>query len=65
MLAEIIAKSGMLKNLNEMVRLAPIIPTATIFERSEMLPSRSQFSSRGPNHLLLCSIAWNRFELRM
>jgi len=65
MVAEIIAKSGMLKNANEMVRLAPIITTATIFERSEMLPSLSQLASNGPNHRLLCSIAWNRFELRM
>jgi hypothetical protein len=37
MVTEIIAKSGMLKNANEMMRLAPIITTATIFERSEML----------------------------
>jgi hypothetical protein len=65
MIAEIIAKSGMLKNANEMMRLAHIVPTATIFERSEMLLSRSQFSSRVPNHLFLCSIAWNRSELRM
>ena len=65
MVAEIIAKGGMLKNANEMMRLAPIITTATIFERSEMLLSRSQFSGMGPNHWLLCSIAWICFELRM
>jgi hypothetical protein len=57
MAADIIAKSGILKSVNEISRLKPIIVVASIFERGEMLPSFSQLASNGPNHRLLCSMA--------
>lgn len=53
---------GIMVNVSATVKA--MLMTATSFALHEMLPSRSQFVSAGPNHLLPWSIRWNFSELR-